>query len=130
MLKREKQIRVWQSLKYQQPKFSLVQSMSEFTVNFVCILQNGAGFFFTWQFLWVFPINTKYEKWEHACESENFGRRYIWFSMRGVIKVSESRKQFMVSSILPKNERNSLSWASSLLRIVSFVRFLGELRTP
>ena len=36
-------------------------------------------------------------------------------------KVSKSRKQFMVSSILPKNERNL---ASSLLRILSFVRFL------
>jgi hypothetical protein len=26
-----------------------------------------------------------------------------------ILKVSKSRKQFMVSSILPKNERNSLS---------------------
>ena len=41
------------------------------------------------------------------------------------LKVSKSQRQFMASSILPKNERNSLSWASSLLRIVSFVRFLG-----
>ena len=32
------------------------------------------------------------------------------------VKVSKSRKQFMVSSILPKNEQNSLSWAFSLLR--------------
>ena len=31
-------------------------------------------------------------------------------------RVSKSRKQFMVSSILPQNEQNSLSWASSLLR--------------
>ena len=46
------------------------------------------------------------------------------------LKVSKSWKQFMVSSILPKCERNSLSWASFLLRIVSFVCFLGELRTP
>ena len=29
-----------------------------------------------------------------------------------------------------KNELNSLSWASSLLRIVSSVRFLEELKTP
>ena len=36
------------------------------------------------------------------------------------------QKQFMVSSI----EQNSLSLASSLLRIESFVRFLEELRTP
>ena len=34
--------------------------------------------------------------------------------------VSKSRKQFMVSSILPKNEQNSLSWASSLLRRVKW----------
>ena len=29
-----------------------------------------------------------------------------------LLKVSKSREQFMVPSILPKNERNSLSWAS------------------
>ena len=29
-----------------------------------------------------------------------------------VLKVSKSQKHFMVSSILPKNERNSLSWTS------------------
>ena len=46
-----------------------------------------------------------------------------------LIKVSKSRKQFMVSSFLPKNKQKSLSW-SSLLRIVSFVCFLGELTTP
>ena len=43
-----------------------------------------------------------------------------------MLKVSKSRMQFMVSSILPKNERNSLSWAFSLYEIwsgywVSFV---------
>ena len=37
--------------------------------------------------------------------------------------IYKSRNQFMVSSILPKNERNSLSWASSILRIVSSVCF-------
>ena len=42
------------------------------------------------------------------------------------IKVSKSGKQFIVSSILPKNEQNSLSWVEKMLRIVSFVRFLGE----
>ena len=47
-----------------------------------------------------------------------------------VVKVSKFQKQFMVSSILQKNEQNSLSWASSLLRIVSFVHFLGESRRP
>jgi hypothetical protein len=39
-----------------------------------------------------------------------------------------SQKQIMVSSTLPKNQRNSLSWVEKRLRIVSFVRFLGELR--
>ena len=33
------------------------------------------------------------------------------------IKVSKARKQFMAASILPKNQENSLSWASSILRI-------------
>ena len=36
----------------------------------------------------------------------------------------------MASWILPKSERNSLSWAPSALRIVSFVRFLEESKTP
>ena len=47
----------------------------------------------------------------------------LWAAIE--LKVSKSRKQFMVSSILSKNERNSLSWASFLLKIVSFVRFLN-----
>ena len=42
-----------------------------------------------------------------------------------LLKVSKSWKQIMVSSILLKNEQNSLSWASSLLRIVIFGR-IGE----
>ena len=46
------------------------------------------------------------------------------------LKVSKSRKHFMISQILPKNKPNSLSWASSLFRIVSFVCFLGESRRP
>ena len=45
-------------------------------------------------------------------------------------KVRQSRKKIMVSSILQKNKQNSLSWAYSLLRIVSFVRFLEKLRRP
>ena len=41
----------------------------------------------------------------------------------GIIKMSKSRKQFMVSSsILPKNERNSLSW---VLR--DFRSFFGKI---
>ena len=36
----------------------------------------------------------------------------------------------MVFSFLPENERNSLSSVKKMLRIVSFNRFLGELRTP
>ena len=40
-----------------------------------------------------------------------------------ILKVSKSWKQFMASSILPINEWNSLSWASFLVRIVSFIHF-------
>ena len=47
------------------------------------------------------------------------------------VKVSKFQKQFLVSSILQKKtNKNQLSWASSLLRIVIFIRFLGELRKP
>ena len=49
-------------------------------------------------------------------------------TMMGLLKVSKSQKQIMLSWILPKNERNSLSWTPSVLRIVSFVRFLEESR--
>ena len=60
----------------------------------------------------------------------------LWFSKISIrllernnnLKVSKSRKLIVVSSILPKNERNSLSWATSVLRIVSLVRFLEELK--
>ena len=44
------------------------------------------------------------------------------------LKVSKSRKQIMVPWILPKNERNSLSWTPSVLRIVSSVHFLEKSR--
>ena len=43
------------------------------------------------------------------------------------LKVSKSRKQIIVSSILPKNNQNSLSWTCSLPRIVSFVRFFWRI---
>ena len=46
------------------------------------------------------------------------------------LKVSKSWKKIMASWILQKNQQNSLSWAPSVLRIVSFVRFLEESRTP
>ena len=52
-----------------------------------------------------------------------FCKKKIW-----LLKVSKSRKQFTVSWILPKTERNSLSWVKKMLWIVSFVRFLGESR--
>jgi hypothetical protein len=47
----------------------------------------------------------------------SFLGEWQFFIPRGLgnLKVSKSRKQFMVSSILPKNKRNSLSWALSLL---------------
>ena len=47
-----------------------------------------------------------------------------------LLKVSKSRSQFMISSIISKNERNSLSWIKKMLRIVRFVSLLGELRRP
>ena len=55
---------------------------------------------------------------------------FIHSSIIHFLKVSKSRKQIMASWILPKNEQNSLSWASPVLRIVSFVHFLEESRTP
>ena len=41
-------------------------------------------------------------------------------------KLRQSRKQIIVSSILPKNKRNSLSWVEKVLRILSENRSLGE----
>ena len=46
------------------------------------------------------------------------------------LKVRQSRNQIMVFSILPKNEPNSLSLVKKKLRVLSFVLFLRELRTP
>ena len=45
-----------------------------------------------------------------------------FFFITGEI-VRTSQKKIMMSSILPKNERNSLSWVKKILRIVSFIRF-------
>ena len=46
------------------------------------------------------------------------------------LKISKFWKQFMVSSILPINKWNSLTWVNKMLRIVSFILFFGELRRP
>ena len=51
-------------------------------------------------------------------------------NLRLAKKVRKSLKKIMVFARLPKNENNSLSWVKKMLRIVSFVRFLGKLRTP
>ena len=40
-----------------------------------------------------------------------------WCSAQHTLKVSKSQKQIVVSSILPKNEQNLRSWATSLPRI-------------
>ena len=113
MLKREKQIRVWQCLKLNtnSQNFSLLQfmSLSEFTVNFVCIFQNGAGFFLPESFsnqYWV-------EKWEHACESEKLGYRYLIFN-EGV-----NRCQFLCSGIW-KNQPFYLRHEKILILFYSF----------
>ena len=39
------------------------------------------------------------------------------------IKVKQSGKQIMFSSILPKNERNSLSWVEKMLRFWDLLTF-------
>ena len=46
------------------------------------------------------------------------------------IKVRQWWKQIVVSSILSKNDQNSLSWVKKILGIVCLVWFLEELRTP
>ena len=51
-----------------------------------------------------------------------------WKNSPWYIKVSKSQKQFTISCNLPKHERNSLSWAFSLSRIVRFVRFFGRIK--
>ena len=45
-----------------------------------------------------------------------------------VLKVSYSRKEILVSSILSKNELENVNFCPSLLRQKFFVRFLGELK--
>ena len=46
-----------------------------------------------------------------------------------LLKVRISRKQFMVSSILPKNE-NIQPNSTMIPQVEFFVRFLGALKTP
>ena len=59
----------------------------------------------------------------------NVGRSRWTRSRTTKITIWQSRKRIMVFSILPKNERNSLSWVKKMLRIMSFVCFLEEFRT-
>ena len=49
---------------------------------------------------------------------------YFW----EFLKVSWSRKEILVSSILPKNELENVNFCPSLLRQKFFVHFLGELK--
>ena len=44
------------------------------------------------------------------------------------LKVSWSRKEILVSSILPQNELENVDFCSSLLGQKFFVRFLGKLK--
>ena len=46
------------------------------------------------------------------------------------LKVSKSRKEMLVSSILPKNELEIFNFCPSLLGQKFFVRFLEELKKP
>ena len=64
--------------------------------------------------------------WQNICrKSKYWPNRWMDFI---VIEVKQSGNQIWVgSSILPKNEQNSLSWVEKILRIVSFVRFFERI---
>ena len=55
----------------------------------------------------------------------------ITYSINEVeVKVSKYQKQFLMSKLLPKNERNSLSWVKKMVKIVRSVCFLEKVLTP
>ena len=66
------------------------------------------------------------ERTEYRIIEGSLGK--LKYGIYPLLKVRQSWKQIMFFSILPKTEQKSLSWTSSLVKIVSFVRFLGELR--
>ena len=83
--------------------------------NKILILHIIKGQIHKWQ-VKIFPISLVV-CWNNC--SDLLWQKYF------MLKVSKSRKQIMASSILPKNERNSLR----ILSWVCFVRFLEESRT-
>ena len=63
-------------------------------------------------------------------KNSNFYSR-AWNSTTHIaIKVSKSRKQFIDSSILPKNERKKIDFTTMIAQVEFFCSFLGELRRP
>ena len=80
-----------------------------------------------WGYLGYFQLNYQHTFRHHCVQivHDLFGLQRVRY-----LKVSKSREQFMVSSIFPKNEQNSLSRACYLLRIVSFIRFFWRIEKP
>ena len=56
------------------------------------------------------------------------GSRLRKLDGRTCLKVSYSRQEILVSSILPKNELENVNFCPSLLGQTFFVRFFGELK--
>ena len=55
------------------------------------------------------PIYGRIDKpWEHGPEIIERKKNINWDKEKQILKVSKSRKNFIVSSILPNSERNSL----------------------
>ena len=83
-----------------------------------------------WKYQPLLSMNfSSFTEWQFYIIWKNLHQNST-FQLNSMLKVSKSGKQILASWILPKNERNSLSWPLSVLRIVSFVHFLEELRTP
>ena len=97
----------------------------------VCILNSDDRVIFRILILRVQSVNRIFSLWVLTLADSNKMSK-----IAGATEVSKCRKQFLVFSILPKNERNSLSWAYLLKKRWSgyyqdseFCSFLEELRT-
>ena len=102
---------------YDQPKFSQLPWFGRLNRVLKCSVQKVSFRRFPSQQKQLSEINVKMSvKFSLICCC------LVFFIKCKFLKVSKSRKQIMVSLILPKNERNSLR----ILSWVCFVRFLEE----
>ena len=64
---------------------------------------------------------------QNQCEQNDKGHLLFSYKWCMILKVSKSRKQFMVSTILQKTKENNLTWGLIVVKLIFFCSFFGRI---